>query len=386
MKVLVLGSKEYPAHFRSEACGGIEVHVEAVVKGLLKKGFEFFLVTRLLPNEKAVEHEGALHIYRVPSLHGRLLRTFTFNLSAFFLSIYLIAKHDLQLIHANDFTSGFFGGLLKLLFKRPFLLSAPTFGSRQLEWPSFVRPILLAFEKFSLITSDFVFFFVPSDIEYVRLRYGVPPTKLGFLGNGVDVARFDRDRAVGFSMERIGLSEDAKLVIFVGRLTRSKGLEYLIRAFRKIVEETNSVLLIVGDGAERAHLQRLVEEVKLGGHVVFLGRRLDVEDLLKIADVFVLPSVYEGFPISLIEAMAARKPVVATKVGAIPFIIENGVDGLLVELGNVDQLSHAILKILSNDELHERLSEAAYRKVGERYSWEKICEEIYLAYRRLMQT
>jgi len=384
MKILVLGSKEYPAHFRSEACGGIEVHVEAVVKSLLKKGLEVFLVTRLLPNGKMMEHKGALHIYRVPSLHRRLFRTFTFNLSSFFLSIFLIARHDLQLIHANDFTSGFFGALLKLLLKRPFLLSAPTFGSKQVEWPSFVRPILLAFERFSLTTSDFVFLFVPSDIDYVSLRYGVSPTKVRFLGNGVDITRFNRVRAADSSKGKIGLSKDAKVVIFVGRLTRSKGLEYLIRAFRKIAEETNSVLLIVGDGAEKTNLQRLVQEIKLQGHVVFLGRRLNVENLLKMADAFALPSVYEGFPISLIEAMASRKPIVATKVGAIPFVIEDGVDGLLVEPGNVDQLSQAILRILSNDELHERLSDAAYRKVRERYSWEKISDEIYSAYRRLI--
>jgi len=385
MRVLLLGSKEYPALFRSEACGGIEVHVEAIVKRLLTVGVEVFIVTRLLPNVKMVESRGKLHVYRVPSLGAKLLRTFTFNLSSFLLSIYLIAKYNIQLIHANDFTSGFFSGILKLSLRRPLLLSAPTFGSKQPEWPHSVKAVLLGFERFSLMTSDFAFVFVPSDIEYVCMRYGISRRKVAFLGNGVDVERFEKAKGSKL-LGRTRLPEGVKVIMFIGRLTRSKGLQYLIRAFRRVADETESALLIVGDGTEKKHLYRIVKETELESRIIFLGRCLNVENLLAIADVFVLPSLYEGFPIALVEAMASKKPVISTRVGAAPFIIEDEVDGFLIEPGDVDQLSHAILRVLSDRELCEKVSERACRKVKERYSWDSICEKIYAVYKRLTES
>ena len=382
MKVLLLGSKEYPAHFRTSACGGIEVHMESVVRHLLQKGVEVYLISRSVPGEKNVEHGINLHIYRVPCIESRLLRTVSLNLFASILSIFVIVKHRVELLHANDFTSGFFGSILKILLRRPLLLSAPTFGSLQPDWPLFIRGILAVFERFSISNSDHIFLFSPEDVRLVKRRF--PKVgRLELLGNAVDVDEFAVARPPKASEMPLVLSPEIKVVVFIGRLVKSKGLDSLISAFQQVCLSVPSALIIVGDGPEAEQLREQVKQRQLEDQVFFVGRRRYVRDYLQAADLFVLPSLYEGFPISLLEAMASSKAVVASKVGAISSVIKDGVNGILVEPGDVEQLSKAMRLLLTEPELRARIGRSALETVESRYSWAHLSDRIYLAYAEL---
>jgi glycosyltransferase involved in cell wall biosynthesis len=177
-----------------------------------------------------------------------------------------------------------------------------------------------------------------------------------------------------------------KIIVSVGRLTKSKGLSFLIQAFSELIKHVDATLVLVGDGPEKMHLLKLIKEKKIEKRVIILGARKDVERILKLADVFVLPSIYEGFPISLLEAMAAKKPIVATRVGAIPDVIENEVNGLLVEPKDVQGLCEKLLLLLKfNPKLGNDISKRAYLKVKERYSWRVIAEKVYNAYGKILK-
>jgi len=385
MRILILGSKEYPALFKMEGCGGIEVHVQAMVENLQRKNVELFLITRRGVRQKATEHHRFLHVYRVPYVPARMLRTFTFNMFSFFVAIYLVSKYEVHLVHANDFTSGFFGVLVKHLLNRPLLISAPAFGSRQPEWPSIVKGLLRFLEELSLKNAGGIFLFTPDDIRYVRTKYRLFGTRIDLLGNGVALERFEAAKPIPLYEINRQITPESKIITFVGRLTKSKGLEVLIRAFAQLVKEENAFLLIVGDGPERSFITNLVVQKGLKDRVVFLGTRTDVDRILRISDIFVLPSLYEGFPVVLLEAMAARKPVVATKVGAIPMIVKDGVNGVLVTPGEPQELSDNLVRLLRDKSLRIELSENACRTVREHYSWPVVAEKIYSEYLSLIE-
>jgi len=159
-------------------------------------------------------------------------------------------------------------------------------------------------------------------------------------------------------------------ILFVGRLTKQKGVEILLKAIKilKNKHSRNLKIAIVGDGDLKENLNDLTAELGLNKEVKFLGVREDINGLMDSAKIFVLPSRWEGFGLVIVEAMSNMLPVIATNVGGIPEIIENGKDGLLVPPENSGALARAINSLLENEKLREKLSQAAYKKVKEKYS------------------
>lgn len=152
-----------------------------------------------------------------------------------------------------------------------------------------------------------------------------------------------------------------------------KGLDVLLKAFARIESEDPSLkLVLVGDGPLRGDLEALARTLGISERVRFLGRkgRPQVADLLQRCEVFVLPSRAEPFGIVLIEAMACRKPVIATRVGGIPEIVEDGKNGILVEPDNPRALAEAIVRVLKNRDLQSSLACSGYAAVHEKFSSE----------------
>jgi glycosyltransferase involved in cell wall biosynthesis len=372
MNVLVFGSKEYPALFRIEGCGGIEVHVEHVIKEL-KDHVNFTVLTRLGSYDS---EDGNLKVFYVPYLRGRLLRTFSFNFFSFILSLFLLPKYNIHIIHSNDLISGLFGVILKKIFKRPLVLSIPTFGSRQPEWRYFIKTLLSPIECYCMKNADRIFTFSSMDTRMISDRWSLRNAKL--LGNGVDIEDFKGAQPIQLSDIDPAISREATVITFIGRLTKSKGLDVLIKAFNMLLKEEEVVLLLIGDGPEEKHLKKLVER-----NVFFLGRRRNIAGFLKASDICVVPSLYEGLPIALLEAMASETAVVASRVGAIPDIIEEGKNGLLVEPGNIEELVDKILFLVREPAEAKKLSRNAYSTVRRHFSWKKISNRVYEAYETL---
>jgi glycosyltransferase involved in cell wall biosynthesis/carbonic anhydrase/acetyltransferase-like protein (isoleucine patch superfamily) len=218
--------------------------------------------------------------------------------------------------------------------------------------------------------------------EFLVHEDGFDPGRIRVLRNGVDFERFakaPRDREKLFP----NLAGEDKLIAVVANMNvKSKGHSELVLAGTEICREfTEAKFLFIGDGVERSHLQRMVGELDLRDRFLFLGRRNDVAEILACCDLFVLPSWAEGLPNSVLEAMAAGVPVVATRVGGIPEIIEDGVGGLLVPAQNPQALAAAIAQALRDPERARQLARVSQARARAEFSYERLLAELDSLYR-----
>ena len=199
--------------------------------------------------------------------------------------------------------------------------------------------------------------------------------EISVIPNGIDIDRFN-DSSPKFSE-----SSDTK-IIFVGNLRPEKGLSYLIEAMEYIAKkDINSRLLIVGEGPQKENLEKLVTKLNINDRVTFSGKAAtdEVPVYLKNSDIFVLPSLQEGFPNVLLEAMASGLPVVATDVNGINEIIEDCKNGFLVESKNSKEIAEKILLLLEDDDLRKRISKQNMKKAS-KYSWQQTVQMLENVY------
>jgi len=198
----------------------------------------------------------------------------------------------------------------------------------------------------------------------------IPSHKILTIYNGIDLNRFQCQVDTKGTRKALEIRDGFKVIGSVGRLSEEKGHTHLLRAARDpLLEGRNLVFLIVGDGPLRARLeQEAGGKGKPPPHILFTGTRTDVARLYGMMDVFVLPSLTEGLPMALLEAIASKRPVVATRVGGIPQVLAEGSSGRLVNPGNAKALARAIQDILDDPEGGRRMAENAYATLRERFS------------------
>jgi glycosyltransferase involved in cell wall biosynthesis len=190
--------------------------------------------------------------------------------------------------------------------------------------------------------------------------------------NGVELDNYKNLQKQDFQVN------NKKIIIFVGSLRPVKGLEYLIKAMGIIhVEMENTILMIIGDGEERKSLEKLVLKLHLENVVTFIGEipNENIPSYLVQGDVFVLPSLSEGFPNVLLEAMAAGLPIVTTNTKGLSDIIRNEENGYLVEPKNPQQLAEKLLMILKNSTQSKKISNNNIEK-AKKYSWKNVVERL----------
>jgi glycosyltransferase involved in cell wall biosynthesis len=223
---------------------------------------------------------------------------------------------------------------------------------------------------------------VSGPVERELLRSGIARIKVENIPNGIDFKRFDGPSDNGAVRQEFGIPDGFKVVGTVGRLTDEKGHIYLIRAAKKVVKEVGTlVFLIVGDGPDMSLLKEKAGSLPF----TFTGIRSDMPRLYSAMDVFVLPSLNEGLPMVLLEAMASKKPVIATRVGNIPEVLAEGVNGILIRAGREDDLAGAILELLKDEKKQKQLGASGYRKVIRDYSSAKMAEHYMKAYKTILE-
>jgi len=213
--------------------------------------------------------------------------------------------------------------------------------------------------------------------EIARLGW-LPLERIRTIANGVDVEELRR-RSEGWQVLRddLGLQPGQPVILSIGRLSRHKGTVHLVRAFARVVaDHPDAQLLLVGVGFRFRTLTEVVAEENLGRSVHFLGERWDAPKLLRLADVFVLPSLYEGMSTALLEAMALSVPVVATAVSGTPEVIEDGKTGYLVAPADPVSLAHAISAVLDDPRRAARMARGALRTVTRRHSFQRMVDAV----------
>jgi glycosyltransferase involved in cell wall biosynthesis len=243
----------------------------------------------------------------------------------------------------------------------------------------------------------------PGIKDVLMVRERLPGSRIEVLENTIDLGGVDEVKAADLTGE-LGVPVESFFFGSVGRLTRVKGHVFLLRAFARIHQQRPETrLLIVGEGPEEAALLTVANELGIEPCVHFLGFREDVVSILKSIDVFVLPSLQEGLPVTVLEAMACLLPIVATRVGGVPGAVVDGQTGLLVpppltwapedESGvgdraesdqgeaGVDSLVEAMGRLLDDDGLRARLGQNARERAERQYSFDRAVRHLEETYR-----
>lgn len=211
--------------------------------------------------------------------------------------------------------------------------------------------------------------------DFLRTKVGINPKNIVTILNGIDVNKFNLKLDKIKKKKELGLDVKNLVVGTVSRLYEpKKGIKYLLKSARLLQDEIDFQLLIVGGGKDEVMLKKMAND--LGVNVIFLGNRKDVPEILSVMDVFVLSSLYEGLPVSLLEAMACALPVVVTRVGGIPEVVINGKTGFIVEPGNVNQFSSKLKELLTDKQKRIDFGNEGYLRVKDKFSIDKTVSEI----------
>ncbi len=228
---------------------------------------------------------------------------------------------------------------------------------------------------------------VVSENQRQKVWGGRNETRVRVLHNAVDI-----DNPMPMSenplivADKLKMPAGAQVVLAVGRLSPEKGMDVLLDAFSHLVQLQGSVhLLLVGDGPERSALEKQVLLLKLEGIVHFVGYTATPGDYVKVANVLVLPSRSEGIPNVILEAMAMQLPVVATKVGGVPEIIDDGINGLIVAPEDPNELAKAINVVLSDDDLKKQFILAGSKRVKEAFGIQTRVNRLQGFYREVLK-
>lgn len=227
---------------------------------------------------------------------------------------------------------------------------------------------------------------VSKEIAKRMKRARIDSKKICLIENGVNLERFQKKIASESIKESLGIKKDVPVVATVGALTEEKGHLYLLRAIPKVVQRfPEAIFLFIGDGRERPNLEKTTSSLGIKNSVIFAGMRNDVPGLLSILDVFVLPSLNEGLPMALLEAQAARIPVVATRVGAMPDVVEDRVTGILVSPKDPQAIAEAIIMILSDKKFASDIAHKGFERVRDHFSSEKMGDKYIAIYKELIE-
>jgi N-acetyl-alpha-D-glucosaminyl L-malate synthase BshA len=248
----------------------------------------------------------------------------------------------------------------------------------------------LPITRFSILQSDQVTVVSQFLREATYDKLNVPTdTSIEVIPNFVNFEQFHIDRGRCDQIRSHfadGICLKNKPVIcHVSNFRPVKRIDDVVRAFKIIRNSLDAFLLLVGDGPERSRIEGMCRDEGLTDSVCFLGKQESVQDILPCCDLFFLPSQTESFGLAALEAMACEVPVIATKVGGLPEVIDHGVTGYLCEVGNVQQMADFAVALLRDPAARKRMGQAARKIAQERYSLEKIMDQYEACYRRVVQ-
>ncbi|MFV9631150.1 MAG: glycosyltransferase family 4 protein [Methanosarcinales archaeon] len=347
---------------------GTEIATYNIAKHLARRGYEVHVITAL---DKGLPKESMEEGFYVHRIFWRKIRFA--GVISFWTKVFLVLrKVNPDMIHVQSIEMCIPAFIAKKLMRKPYVVWGQ--GSDVYLPGKFIKSIsklvLKSANKVIALTDD-----MKKEMQKICSR------DVSVIPNGIDLSSFE-DLSRKEARSRLQIKDDEKVILFVGTLRPVKGIRYLIEAMRLIKDKNESTkLFLVGDGEEREYLKNLVKGLILEECVRFIGKvpNEKVPECMVASDVFVLPSLSEGFPVVILEAMASGLPIIATKVTGLLEIVKDGKNGILVESKSPDEIAEKVLLILGDDELRERISENN-RKEAKRYSWDSAVdklEEIY---------
>lgn len=343
--------------------GGLETWTKNIAERLSGKA-EIFVVTGKVSGQPDEEIKNGVKIFRTSLSrlknlsHSSLFYILTALPFIFSKSLSLIRKEEIDILHCQGFLSALLGYLLFKFTRTPYIVTVQSLQSK-----SWLKRIVYGKAAHCIAASSAI----KKYFEQISCK------NIAVIPNGIDLSGFKGPKRK---------PHDGFVAMTVARLEKVKGIKYLIEAISRLSLPKRLSLVLIGNGSQRKRLGDLVK--RSGVKAKFLGEIPNgkIPEQLAQADCFVLPSLKEGFGIAILEAMAAKIPVIGTKVGGIPDIIEDGKTGLLVEPANSQEIAEAIQKIYQSPSLRERLVKNAAAEL-KYYDWQNIAVKVYEIYLKL---
>ncbi|QAT16405.1 glycosyl transferase [Candidatus Velamenicoccus archaeovorus] len=353
--------------------GGVSVYAHQLAALLVRKyGAKVFIGSRGGDLETELERDGIKHI-RLPLTTKCEVSPKVF-VSALRLRG-LVRREKIDVIHANTRVTQVLGALVSLLTRRPMVTTCHGYFKRRLG-----RVLMPCWGRRVIAISDQVW-------DHLAYDFDVPADRIDLVYNGIDPQRFVPHGAAEIAAQKQawGVETDKKVIGHIGRLSSVKGQKYMLLAagiLRGRHPEFRWV--IVGDGKEEVHLRKLIAEKKIGDIVRLCPSAGNTSLALAAMDVFVMPSLQEGLGISILEAHAQGVPVVASRVGGIPTVIEDGVTGLLVSPGDPPAIAAAVEKLLEDRSLVEAIASRAQKRVAEAFTLDSMTQKTQAVYQSVL--
>lgn len=302
------------------------------------------------------------------------------NVFSMILKIYTLLKHmKIDILHVHGYKENFIGGVAAKLLKTRVIRTHH--GKGMIEGSLFHSLIEKINEK--LLTSKFIS--VSNDLKRFLLSKNFKANKISVIRNGIDVELICPSRNKTEIRDQLHIAHGNIVVGTLGRLVSVKGHKYLLEAIKLVLEREKKVVFVVaGDGPLFEDMVRYAKTLGVDKNVRFIGFTDDPISILNAFDIFILTSLHEGIPISLLEAMCLQKPIISTAVGGIPEVIHNGHNGLLIPERDSMAIADACLKLISNQDYGSQLAHSAFHDVSEKYSLRSMVAETINLYKELL--
>jgi glycosyltransferase involved in cell wall biosynthesis len=353
----------------------MEIQVERQIPFLRERGIDVAVLTRRTTGTTKFEQRDGVDIRRVSIPGGPGLRSISFTA----LGSLDILRHrmSIDLIHAHSIMSP---ATIAALARRPIRAASLVTIHNSYEIPHLFRKPLGTQRLRWFRQSMTRFVSISSEIRGLLLENGVPTTSIVSIPNGIDTNQFRPDECAERAglRDAHGLPQDQPIVVFAGRLQPVKQVDILLDAWAGV---EGGRLVILGDGEDRQSLMAQAQRLGLAERVEFRGMVPNVDDYLRAADIFVLPSSSEGLSVALLEAMSSGMLPIATSVGGTVDLIQDGESGLLVTSGDVAGLRAALSRALNNPEWRREASAKARATAVESYDLRVVAERLAAVYR-----
>ncbi len=301
--------------------------------------------------------------------------------------IHLMRQKRYDIVHTHNSKAGFIGRLAAKISKVPIIIhTIHGFAFHEYEMPP-RRILFILLEKFAARYSDKLITVSEPLREWgLKLNIG-KPSQYVTIYDGIEAEKFKINIDIDAKKKGLGISPKEKVIGVVAKLWEGKGHEAILEAAHEVIKEIPDVkFLFVGEGYLRNKLEKQVRKMGLSDQVIFTGFRSDIPEITATFDIALLVSLFEGMGRVLLEAMISGKPVVATKVGGIVDVVKDGETGILVPPGDADALAKAIVTILKDEELAQRMGETGKRRIDERFIAKTMVKKITEVYEELIES
>lgn len=352
--------------------GGTEKMIYTLIQGLPKDLFSISLVT-LMGDGTLTQKVNSL-CERAVNLQARSSMDFRAILK---LKKFLREGH-FDILHTFLFHANILGRLLGKSVKIPVVISS----QQSIDGWRRKRHVLM--DRWTSGFSDAIISVCHAAKKRLISVEKVKPEKIYVVYNGLDISEVPQRKNKDPEKEKFGIS-DSLVIGMVGNFRGMKGHEIFIQAAQLLLKIRDDFhFLVVGDGKERKKYELEVHSNGLKNHFHFLGRIPNIYDALSLMDIFVLPSKWEGLPISILEAMAFKVPVIATAVGGVPEVVRSDQTGVLIPSNDPIALKDAVLKLLENPSFAQRIIEKAHQDVLDNFVQERMVSETVVIYEKFL--